>query len=127
WATGFRVDSIDNLDDVPTPVVAVGNDGGGAWSWHEHVDATTKEVRLRQRSAAGALTGETIVSNPAFGTAGDVDLEASADAAGHVAIGFTQGAAATKRIVAAVVDPILATGGGGGGGGSGAGADKTAP
>ena len=41
WATGFRVDSIDNDTDVPTPVAAVGDDGGGAWAWHEHVDATT--------------------------------------------------------------------------------------
>jgi hypothetical protein len=126
WATGFRVDSIDNDTDVPTPVVAVGDDGGGAWAWHEHVDATTEEVRVRQRSAAGALQGEAIVSNPAFGTAGEIDLEASADAAGRIVVGFTQGGGVTKRIVAAVVDPIAAGGGGGGGGGGGV-VDNIAP
>jgi hypothetical protein len=123
WQAGFRVDSLDNDTDVPTPVVAVGDDGGGAWAWHEH-SGTATEVRVRQRSGAGVLQPEAVVSNAAFGTAGEVELEASADAAGHVAIAFTQGAAGSKRIVVALVDPLPGGGGGGGGGGV---TDTTAP
>ena len=105
WATGFRVDSINNADNVPH-----GRGGGrrrrGTVGLAWEASAAAWEVRVRQRSGAGALTGRDDRSN-GFGSANGT-TRAAADTAGHVAVGFDQGAAATMRIVAAIVDPIPA-------------------
>jgi hypothetical protein len=99
WTALPRVDSIDENTSVPEPVAAIGGNGAGLIAWK-----TQGTMRARY-GAGGTLFPESTLSDPSFGAieAGGTH-EAAADAIGDALIGFTQGTAATRRIVAATFD-----------------------
>ena len=99
WAATPRIDAVDENTTVPEPVAAVAGTGAGLIAWK-----TAGTMRARY-GAGGSFFGETTVSDPSLGAieAGGTH-GAAADNAGDAVIGFTQGAAATRRIVAAVFD-----------------------
>ncbi len=73
-------------------------------------------VRARLRSGTGAFAAPIPVSNPALGNVdGAANPFAAADASKTGVVAYSQGAAATKRVLAATLDiPQPAAGGGGG-------------
>jgi hypothetical protein len=124
WSKGSPF-NVTASDGQTFPVVALGDQGAGvlAWSQTQGTDPVTAHARQRVN---GALGNDLTLSRAELGTVNSFPLEASSDAKGNVAVGFSQGAAATRAIVVALIDGPSASGGGGGGGGGG-GTDRTAP
>jgi hypothetical protein len=99
WVATPRIDAVDENTTVPEPVAAIAGNGAGLIAWK-----TAGTMRARY-GAGGAFFGEATISDPALGAIEAIGThEAAADNAGDAVIGFTQGTAATRRIVAAVFD-----------------------
>jgi hypothetical protein len=90
------------------PVPALAESGVGLVAWKPG-GATGKTVVARIRGASG-FGAQTTLSNPAFGAESSNGLGASADSGSRALVAFIQGAAASARIVAAVVDLPQASG-----------------
>jgi hypothetical protein len=112
WSTPFEASILDN-DSPARTATALGENGSGLISWR-HDPGGGGDKQILGRTTQGGLSAELTLSNPAFGTANGFGLEAAADNGAKAVVAFTQGAAATARIVAAVVDLPQPPGGGNG-------------
>ena len=101
WAAGTRLDAPPS-DGVLQTHTALGANGAGAFAWQHRPNAGADYSIQARTSVAGARSDIIPVSNPALGTAGTP--VASADANGNVVVAYMQGAAATSRIAAAIID-----------------------
>jgi hypothetical protein len=103
WSSGFRLDSGANTG-ASAPVAAIGDDGNGAIAWiHSPGGAEPRVVHVRYR-AGGTFGAEQVLSRSELGTVDGQTLEAAADSAADVGVGFAQGTAGSKAIVAALLD-----------------------
>jgi hypothetical protein len=108
--TGTAWTPVANFDPTPSlappaPSAALGGNGIGLIGWRNQTSMTNSEIDVRQGSG-GAFGSPTVVSNPAFGVASQNDAPAAAAAQdGTGAVGFSQGTAATSRIVVATLTP----------------------
>jgi hypothetical protein len=104
WTPFSRVSPTDSNDPAGT-VAALGENGAGAIAWRqEPVSMGPTSISLRTR-VKGVFGSETTISDPSFGSADQIDLEAASDAKGNVYVVYSQRDATNKVTVAgAIVD-----------------------
>ncbi len=101
WTKGALVNTAAN-NGAPLGSPAIGENGSGLVGWNQDPGGGA-DKRALGRATLGGLRPELTLSDPAFGSVAS-GVETAAGAGGFAAAVFVQGAAATTRIVATVVD-----------------------
>ncbi len=88
--------------EAPLPAVALGDVGRGGIAWQQSGAAGAPSGILARAYTGHAFSGQALLSKPAFGTAdAAAGLSSGADRLGDLFVAFTQGSAASRRVMLA--------------------------